>query len=171
MSADSDNKAAKTLADMFAGAAIECYSFNCGTLILTLADGDTVAIRHEIKELSPTSCGFDRKERKYVSGGIAPRVQESVKSGQTILTAWVEKRKEYQPPTAYDEHDETPGTTTEVIELWVMYNNDLRPTLLTINKIKYMCQPEHPDFTITRGEVTLTADSAYINPNWERPYR
>ena len=167
MSADNDNKAAKTLANMFAGAAIKCYSFNGGTLILTLTDGDTIAIRHEIKELSPTSCGFDRKERKCVSEGIAPRVEESIKNGQAILAAWVEKHKEYQPPTTCDEHAET----TETIELWVMYNNDLRPTLLTINKIKYTCKSEHPDFTITRGEATLAADSAYINPDWERPYR
>lgn len=171
MSADSDNKAAKTLADMFAGAAIECYSFNGGTLILTLADGDTIAIRHEIKELSPTSCGFDRKERKYVSGGIAPRVQESVKSGQTILTAWVEKRKEYQPPTAYDEHDETPDTTTETVELWVMFEGDLRPTRLTSNETEYTWKAHYPDFRLTRGEVTVHAASAHIGPDSTRPWR
>lgn len=168
MGSDNGNKAAKTLANMFAGVAIECYSLNGGTLTFTLTGGDTIAIRHEIKEVSLTSCGFDRKERKYVSGGIAPRVQESMKSGRAILSAWVEKRKECQPPTTYDEHNETPGETTETIELWVMYNNDLRPTLLTINKIKYTCKSEHPDFTITRGEATINADSAYINPDWER---
>lgn len=167
MSADNDNKAAKTLANMFAGVTIKEYLANGGTLTLTLTDGDTIAIRHEIKELSPTSCGFDRKECKYVSWGIAPRVQESIKRGQAILTAWVEKHKEYQPPTTCDEH----GETTETIELWVMYNHDLRPTPLAINKIKYTCKSKHPDFTITRGEATLAADSAYINPGWERPYR
>lgn len=169
MGSDNGNKAAKTLANMFAGVAIECYSLNGGTLTFTLTCGDTIAIRHEIKEVSLTSCGFDRKERKYVSGGIAPRVQESMKSGRAILSAWVEKRKEYQPPTTYDEHNETPGETTETIELWVMYNNDLRPTLLTDNTTRYSWKAEHPDFTIKRGSVSVTADSARISSSFHRP--
>ena len=169
MSRDNNNEAAKILSNMFAGAAIECYSFNGGTIDLNLADGDTIAIRHEIKGIGITSRGYGREERKYVSGGILPRVQESIKTGQIITAAWIEKYKTYQPPTRYDGRDETPVETTEAIELWVMYNGDLRPTRLTINKTKYTCKSEHPDFTITRGEATVNADSAYIEPEWERP--
>ena len=169
MSRDNNNEAAKALTNMFAGAAIEYYSFNGGTIDITLTDGDTIAIRHEIKGIGITSCGYGREERKYVSGGILPRVQESIKTGQVITAAWVEKHKTRQPPAPYDEYDETPGETTEAIELWVMYNGDLRPTRLSINKTKYTRKPEHPDFTITRGEATINADSAHIEPECERP--
>lgn len=171
MSRDNNNEAAKKLSNMFAGATIEGYSINGGTVIFNLADGDTIAIRHEIKGADIAPCGYGREERKYVSGGILPRVEESIKTGQVITAAWVEKHKTYQPPTHFDGRDEAPVETTEAIELLVMYNGDLRPTRLTINKTKYTCQSEHPDFTITRGEATVNADSAYIEPEWERPWR
>ena len=165
MSADNDNKAAKTLANMFAGAAIECYSFNGGTLTLTLTDGDTIAIRHEIKELSPTSCGFDRKERKYVNGGLTLRARDAIENGQTITAAWVEKTETYREPSDYDDEEET----IETISLYAMFDGDLRPTLLTNNTTRYSWKAEHPDFTIKRGSVSVTAASARIGSSFRRP--
>ena len=51
---DANSEAAKTLAGMFAGATVEDYSINGGTIALTLTDGDTIAIRHETKEIDIT---------------------------------------------------------------------------------------------------------------------
>lgn len=170
---DTNNKAAKTLADMFTGATIEDYSINGGTIALTLVGGDTITIRHETKKLDPTSAEFDyiREEREYVDEEITSRAAEAIKNGQTILTAWVEKRETYKPHTPYDEYDETPGTTTETIELWVMFDGDLRPTRLTSNETEYTWDSEYPDFAITRGEATVRAASAHIEPDSTRPWR
>ena len=41
---DVNNEAAQALANMFAGATIEDYSINGGTITLTLTDGDTITI-------------------------------------------------------------------------------------------------------------------------------
>ena len=170
---DANNEAAKALTDMFAGAIIEGYSINGGTITLTLTDGDTITIRHETKERDLTSAGFVyiREEREYVDEGITPRAAEAIKNGQTITTAWVEKREAYESHTPYDEYDETPDTTTETIELWVTFAGDLRPTRLTSNETEYTWGAEHPDFRLTRSDVTVTADSAHIEPDSTRPWR
>lgn len=170
---DANNEAAKTLADMFAGITVADYSINGGTITLTLTDGDTITIRHETKEIDLTSAefGYIREECKYVSGGISSRAAEAIKNGQTILTAWVEKRESYKPHTPYDEYDETPDTTTETIELWVTFDGDLRPTLFTRNETEYTWRSMSPDFRLTRGEVVINADSAHIDPEYDRPWR
>ena len=170
---DANNEAAQTLADMFAGATIEDYSTNGGTITLTLVGGDTIAIRHETKEIDLTSAWFDyiREEREYVDEEVTPRAAEAIKNGQAITAAWVEKRETYESHTPYDEYDETPDTTTETIELWVMFEGDLRPTLLTNNTTRYSWKAEHPDFTIKRGSVSVTADSARISSSFHRPWK
>lgn len=75
------------LADMFAGAIIEDYSINGGTITLTLTDGDTIAIRHETKEIDITSAefGYIREEREYVSEGVTSRAAEAIKMGRQSL--------------------------------------------------------------------------------------
>lgn len=170
---DANNEAAKTLADMFTGCVIEDYSINGGTITLTLTDGDTIAIRHETKEIDLTSAefGYIREECKYVDEGVTSRAAEAIKNGQAITAAWVEKREAYESHTPYDEYDETPGTTTETIELWVMFEGDLRPTRLTSNETEHTWKSESPDFRLTRGEVTVYAGSAHIESDWERPWR
>ena len=134
---DANDEAAKKLADMFAGATIEDYSINGGTITLTLAGGDTIAIRHETKEIDLTSAefGYIREECEYVDEGVTSRAAEAIKNGQAITAAWVEKREAYESHTPYDEYDETPDTTTETIELWVMFEGDLRPTRQQRNRI------------------------------------
>lgn len=173
VNADANNEVAKTLADMFAGVTVADYSINGGTIALTLTGGDTVAIRHETKEINLTSAefGYIREECKYVSGGISSRAAEAIKNGQAILSAWVEKRETYESHTPYDEYDETPDTTTETIELWVTFEDDLRPTLFTRNETEYTWRSMSPDFRLTRGEVTVHAASAHIDPEYERPWR
>lgn len=169
---DANNEAAQTLADMFAGAIIEDYSINGGTITLTLTDGDTIAIRHETKEIDFASArGYISKERKYVSEGITSRASDAIKNGQAITAAWVEKREAYESHTPYDKYDETPDTTTETIELWAMFAGDLRPTVLTSNETEYTWKSKTPDFCLTRGEATVTASTAHIDPEWERPWR
>ena len=170
---DASNEAAKTLADMFAGVTVADYSINGGTITLTLVGGDTIAIRHETKETDFTSEEFDyiREEREHVSEKITPRAAEAIKNGQAILAAWVEKRETYESHTPYDEYDETPDTTTETIELWVMFEGDLRPTRLTSNETEYTWRSMSPDFRLMRGEVTVHADSAHIEPDSTRPWR
>lgn len=170
---DANNEAAKTLTDMFAGATIEGYSINGGTITLTLTDGDTITIRHETKEIDLTSAEFSyiREEREYVDEGVTSRAAEAIKNGQAITAAWVEKRETYESHTPYDEYDETPDTTTETIELWVTFEGDLRPTRLTSNETEYTWQSESPDFRLTRGEATVHAASAHIEPDSTRPRR
>ena len=170
MNTDANNEAAKALADMFAGATIEDYSINGGTITLTLTDGDTIAIRHETKRTDfSTEFGYIREEREYVSGGISPRAAEAIKNGQAITAAWVEKREAYESHTPYDEYGETPDTTTETISLYIMFEGDLRPTLLTNNTTRYSRKAEHPDFRLKRGNVSVTADSTRISPSFRRP--
>ena len=167
---DANNEAAKTLTDMFAGATIEDYTINGGTVTLTLTDGDTITIRHEIKRTDfSTEFGYIREEREYVSGGISSRAAEAIKNGQAITAAWVEKREAYESHTPYDEYGETLDTTTETIELWVTFEGDLRPTLLTRGETEYTWRSESPDFRLTRGEVTVHAASAHIEPDSTRP--
>ena len=170
---DANNEAAKTLADMFAGATIEDYSINGGTIALTLVGGDTITIRHETKKLDLTSSEFVyiTEEREYVDERVTSRAVEAIKNGQAITAAWVEKREAYESHTPYDEYDETPDTTTETIELWVMFDGDLRPTRLTSNETEYTWDSEYPGFAITRGEATVCAASAHIEPDSTRPWR
>ena len=170
MNTDANNEAAQTLANMFAGATIEDYSINGGTIALTLTGGDTITIRHETKELDLASArGYIREERKYVSGGISSRAAEAIKNEQSLAAAWVEKRESYQPHTPYDEYDETPGETTETIELYIMFEGDLRPTRLTSNETEYTWRSMPPNFRLTRGNVSVTADSTRISPSFRRP--
>lgn len=165
---DANNEAAKALADMFAGATIEDYSINGGTITLTLTDGDTIAIRHEIKRTDfSTEFGYIREEREYVSGGISSRAVEAIKNGQAITAAWVEKTETYREPSDYDDEEET----IETISLYAMFDGDLRPTLLTNNTTRYSWKAEHPDFTIKRGSVSVTADSARISSSFHRPWK
>lgn len=165
---DANNEAAKALADMFAGATIEDYSINGGTITLTLTDGDTIAIRHEIKRTDfLTESGYIREEREYVSGGISSRAVEAIKNGQAITAAWVEKTEIYREPSDYDDEEET----IETISLYAMFDGDLRPTLLTNNTTRYSWKAEHPDFTIKRGSVSVTADSARISSSFHRPWK
>lgn len=163
---DANNEAAKTLTDMFAGATIEDYSINGGTITLTLVDGDTITIRHETKEIDITSAEFRyiREECKYVDEGITSRAAEAIKNGQAITAAWVEKTETYREPSDYDNEE-----TTETISLCVMFDGDLRPTLLTDNTTRYSWKAEYPDFTIKRGGVSVTADSACISSSFRRP--
>lgn len=165
---DANNEAAKALADMFAGATIEDYSINGGTITLTLTGGDTIAIRHEIKRTDfSTEFGYIREEREYVSGGISSRAAEAIENGQTITAAWVEKTETYREPSDYDDEEET----IETISLYAMFDGDLRPTLLTNNTTRYSWKAEHPDFTIKRGSVSVTADSARISSSFHRPWK
>lgn len=170
---DTNNEAAQTLTGMFAGATIEDYSINGGTITLTLTGGDTITIRHETKEIDVTSAefGYIREECKYVDERVTSRAAEAIKNGQAITAAWVEKRESYESPIPCDEYDETPGTTTETIELWVMFEGDLRPTRLTSNETEYTWGSEYPDFRLTRGESTVYAASAHIGPGSTRPWR
>lgn len=170
---DANNEAAKTLTNMFTGATIEDYSINGGTITPTLVDGDTITIRHETKEIDLTSAEFRyiREEREYVDEEVTSRAAEAIKNGQAITAAWVEKRETYESHTPYDEYDETPGTTTETIELWVTFEGDLRPTRLTSNETEHTWRSESPDFRLTRGEATVHAASAHIEPDSTRPRR
>lgn len=153
---------------MFAGATIEDYSINGGTITLTLTGGNTIAIRHEIKRTDfSTEFGYIREEREYVSGGISSRAAEAIKNGQAITAAWVEKTETYREPSDYDDEEET----IETISLYAMFDGDLRPTLLTNNTTRYSWKAEHPDFTIKRGSVSVTADSARISSSFHRPWK
>lgn len=165
---DANNETAKTLANMFEGAVIEDYSINGGTITLTLTDGDTITIRHEINRTDFSSeFGYIREECEYVSGGISSRAAEAIKNGQAITAAWVEKTETYREPSDYDDEEET----IETISLYAMFDGDLRPTLLTNNTTRYSWKAEHPDFTIKRGSVSVTADSARISSSFHRPWK
>lgn len=167
MNRDANDNAAKTLADMFTGATIEGYLINGGTITLTLTDGDTITIRHETKKLDLTSASFDyiREECEYVDEGITSRAENAIKNGQTITAAWVEKTETYREPSDYDDEE-----TTETISLYAMFDGDLRPTLITDNTTRYSWKAEYPDFTIKRGSVSVTADSACISSSFHRPW-
>lgn len=165
MNRDTNNEAAKMLASMFAGTTIAKTSASGGTITLTLTDGDTIAIRHE-------TCTYDilgetRAKKTGTGGGITLRARDAVDNGQEILTAWVEKTETYREPSDYDDEEET----IETISLYAMFDGDLRPTLLTNNTTRYSWKAEHPDFTIKRGSVSVTADSARISSSFHRPWK
>jgi hypothetical protein len=160
---DANNEAAKALADMFAGATIEGYSINGGTITLTLTDGDTIAIRHETRTYD--IFGETRTKKTGTGGGLTLRARDAIDNSQTITAAWVEKTETYREPSDYDDEEET----IETISLYAMFDGDLRPTLLTNNTTRYSWKAEHPDFTIKRGSVSVTADSARISSSFHRP--
>lgn len=162
---DANNEAAKTLADMFAGVTVADYSINGGTITLTLTDGDTITIRHETYTYD--FLGETRTKKTGTGGGLTLRARDAIENGQTITAAWVEKTETYREPSDYDDEEET----IETISLYAMFDGDLRPTLLTNNTTRYSWKAEHPDFTIKRGSVSVTADSARISSSFHRPWK
>lgn len=160
---DANNEEAKTLTDMFAGVTVADYSINVGTITLTLTDGDTIDIRHETRTYD--ILGETRIKKTGTGGGLTLRARDAIENGQTITAAWVEKTETYREPSDYDNEE-----TTETISLCVMFDGDLRPTLLTDNTTRYSWKAEYPDFTIKRGSVSVTADSACISSSFHRPW-
>lgn len=151
---DARNEAAQVLSRMFAGRAITGFTTNGGTDTLTLDNGETVTIRHE------TLSDYDnvRTENTYTNG-FGWRARESFDNKQTILSVWVEINDIY---LSLDECGKC-GGTTEIIELWAMFDRDTRPTLLTDDRTEYKWDVCFPDFTITRGDETVTARDAHID--------
>ena len=160
---DANNEAAKTLTDMFAGTTIVKTSASGGTITLTLVDGDTITIRHETR--THDFLGETRAKKTGTGGGITLRARNAIDNSQKITAAWVEKTEMHQEPTYYGDDEET----TETISLYIMFEGDLRPTLLTNNTTRYSRKAEHPDFTVKRGSVSVTADSARISSSFHRP--
>lgn len=160
---DANNKAAQTLASMFAGTTIAKTSASDGAITLTLTDGDTITIRHETRTYD--ILGETRIKKTGTGGGLTLRARDAIENGQTITAAWVEKTETYREPSDYDNEE-----TTETISLCVMFDGDLRPTLLTDNTTRYSWKAEYPDFTIKRGSVSVTADSACISSSFHRPW-
>ena len=163
MNRDANNEAAKTLADMFAGTTIVKTSASGGTITLTLTDGDTITIRHETR--THDFLGETRAKKTGTGGGITLRARNAIDNSQKITAAWVEKTEMHQEPTYYGDDEET----TETISLYIMFEGDLRPTLLTNNTTRYSRKAEHPDFRLKRGSVSVTADSARISSSFHRP--
>lgn len=163
MNRDANNEAAKTLASMFTGTTIMKTSASSGTITLTLTDGDTITIRHETR--THDFLGETRAKKTGTGGGLTLRARDAIENGQTITAAWVEKTDTYQEPTYYGDDEET----TETISLYIMFEGDLRPTLITNNTTRYSRKAEHPDFTIKRGSINVTADSARISSSFHRP--
>lgn len=160
---DANNEAVKTLASMFAGITIAKTSASDGAITLTLTDGDTITIRHETRTYD--ILGETRIKKTGTGGGLTLRARDAIENGQTITAAWVEKTETYREPSDYDNEE-----TTETISLCVMFDGDLRPTLLTDNTTRYSWKAEYPDFTIKRGSVSVTADSACISSSFHRPW-
>lgn len=165
MNRDANNEAAKTLASIFTGTTIAKTSASSGTITLTLTDGDTITIRHETR--THYFLGETRAKKTGTGGGLTLRARDAIENGQTITAAWVEKTETYREPSDYDDEEET----IETISLYAMFDGDLRPTLLTNNTTRYSWKAEHPDFTIKRGSVSVTADSARISSSFHRPWK
>lgn len=163
MNRDVNNEAAKTLASMFTGTAIAKTSASSGTIALTLTGGDTITIRHEIKRTD--FLGETRAKKTGTGGGITLRARDAIDNSQKTTAAWAEKTDTHQEPTYYGDDEET----TETISLYIMFEGDLRPTLLTNNTTRYSRKAEHPDFRLKRGNVSVTADSTRIIPSFRRP--
>lgn len=154
---DARNEASQVLSRIFAGRAITSVTTNGGTQTLTLDNGETVTIRHETTELNSVG-DYVRTENPYTEG-FTWRARESFDNEQTILGVWVEMDTTY---ISLDECGDN-GGTTESIELWAMFDGDTRPTLLTDNETEYTWDIRYPDFTITRGDTTVTARAAHID--------
>lgn len=163
MNTDANNEAAQTLANMFAGTTIAKTSASGGTITLTIADGDTVTIRHETR--THDILGETRAKKTGTGGGITLRARDAIDNSQKTTAAWAEKTETHQEPTYYGDDEET----TETISLYIMFEDDLRPTLLTNNTTRYSRKAEHPDFRLKRGNVSVTADSTRIIPSFRRP--
>lgn len=116
-----------------------------------------MTIRHETTELNSVG-DYVRTENPYTEG-FTWRARESFDNEQTILGVWVEMDTTY---ISLDECGDN-GGTTEIIELWAMFAGDTRPTLLTDNETEYTWDIRYPDFTITRGDTTVTARAAHID--------
>lgn len=162
---DANNESALILSNMFAGITIAKTSASDGTITLTITDGDTVTIRHETRTYD--IFGETRTKKTGTGGGLTLRARDAIENGQTITAAWVEKTETYREPSDYDDEEET----IETISLYAMFDGDLRPTLLTNNTTRYSWKAEHPDFTIKRGSVSVTADSARISSSFHRPWK
>lgn len=160
---DANNESALILSNMFAGTTITKTSASDGTITLTLTDGDTITIRHET--LTRDILGETRTKKTGTGGGLTLRARDAIDNSQAITAAWVEKTKTDYEPTYYGDD----AKTTETISLYAMFDGDLSPTLLTDNTTRYSWKAEHPDFTIKRGGVSVTADSARISPSFRRP--
>lgn len=163
MNRDANNEAAKALASIFTGTTIAKTSTSGGTIALTLTDGDTITIRHETR--THDFLGETRAKKTGTGGGITLRARDAIDNSQKITAAWVEKTDTHQEPTYYGDDEET----TETISLYIMFEGDLRPTLLTNNTTRYSRKAEHPDFTIKRGSVSVTADSARVSSSFRLP--
>lgn len=157
-SRDSRNRAALDLANMFSGRVIAKAAIDGGANVLTLTDGGTITIRHDVKTYDIVD-GYDAQPRERIYSVFSPRAEEAIKRGQTILTAWVEKREINHEARDYD----SIGETEEAIELWAMFEGDLRPTLLVGNETSYYWGAHYPDFTITSSDSTVTASDAYVD--------
>ena len=157
-SRDAHNQAALALANLFAGRVITKTAIDGGTNVLTLAGGDTITIRHDVKTYDIVD-GYDTQPRDRIYSVFSPRAEEAIKRGQAILTAWVEKREINHEASSYD----SIGETEEAIELWATFEGDLRPTLLVSNETSYYWGAHYPDFTITGGEITVIASDAYVD--------
>lgn len=160
---DANNESALILSNMFAGITIAKTSASDGTITLILTDGDIITIRHETRTYD--ILGETRIKKTGTGGGLTLRARDAIENGQTITAAWVEKTETYREPSDYDNEE-----TTETISLCVMFDGDLRPTLLTDNTTRYSWKAEYPDFTIKRGSVSVTADSACISSSFHRPW-
>lgn len=157
-SRDSRNRAALDLANMFSGRVIAKAAIDGGANVLALTDGGTITICHDVKTYDIVD-GYDTQPRDRIYRDFSDRAEEAIKRGQTILTAWVEKSEINHEPSSY----ESVGETEEAIELWAMFEGDLRPTLLVSNETSYYWGAHYPDFTITNGETTVTASDAYVD--------
>ena len=154
---DAHNEASQVLSRIFAGRAITSVTTNGGTQTLTLDNGETVTIRHETTELNSVG-DYVRTENPYTED-FTWRARESFDNEQTILSVWAEMDTTY---ISLDECGDN-GGTTENIELWATFAGNTRPTLLTDNETEYTWDIRYPDFTITRGDTTVTARAAHID--------
>lgn len=110
MNTDANNKAAQTLANMFAGTTIAKTSASGGTITLTLTSGDTITIRHETR--THNTLGETRAKKTGTGGGITLRARDAINNSQKIAAAWVEKTDTHQEPTYYGDDEETTETNS-----------------------------------------------------------
>lgn len=99
-----------------------------------------------------------------------------------IIRAWVETTSEFTDTNSMSapqaertitlraptENNLRPEKITENTDEYAAHSN-LHPTLLTNNTTRYSQKAEHPDFTIKRSNVSVTADSTRISPSFRRP--
>ena len=153
---DARNEASQVLPRIFAGRATTSVTTNGGTQTLTPDNGETATTRHETTELNSVG-DYVRTENPYTED-FTWRARESFNNKQTTLDVRVEMDTTY---TSLDERGNN-GGTTENTEPRATFNGDTRPTLLTDNETEYTRDIRYPDFTITRGDTTVTARAAHI---------